>query len=859
MSKPLENIMSLQQQIDTLRHDLRRYEYEYHVLDNPTIPDAEYDRLFHQLKALEAAHPELITADSPTQRVGAKPLSGFAQIRHEIPMLSLDNAFSDEEFYAFVKRIEDRLICLPEPLTFCCEPKLDGLAVSILYVNGVLTQAATRGDGTTGEDITANIRTIRNIPLQLLMDNPPARLEVRGEVFMPHAGFERLNQLALEKGEKTFANPRNAAAGSLRQLDPKITSKRPLVLNAYSIGIAEGVDLPNTHYDRLQWLKSIGIPVNPEIRLCNGTDEVLDFYRDIQNKRSSLGYDIDGTVLKINDIALQEKLGFISKAPRWAIAYKFPAQEELTRLNDVEFQVGRTGAITPVAKLEPVFVAGVTVSNATLHNGDEIERLDIAIGDTVVIRRAGDVIPQIIGVLHDRRPADARPIIFPKTCPVCDSAIVRIEGEAVARCTGGLFCAAQRKEALKHFVSRKAMDIDGVGGKLIEQLVDRELVHTPADLFKLDLTTLTRLERMGTKSAENALASLEKAKNTTLARFIFALGIREVGEATALNLANHFKTLEALQNADLEALQQVPDVGEVVANRILAFWHEPHNVAVVNDLIAQGVHWETVETKEVTENRFKGKTVVLTGTLTQMGRNEAKALLQDMGAKVSGSVSAKTDFVIAGDAAGSKLTKAQELGVAGLTEEELRSYFVASGTLSNAPIYIDDTPGIRVAEIRAKCRRLKQERNNLGLIVIDYLQLIEGNGKESRQQEVSEISRNLKKLAKELKVPVIALSQLSRGVEQRQDKRPIMSDIRESGSIEQDADIVAFLYRDDYYRQEPDENGHVPEVEPNSTIEVIIEKNRSGPRGTVELNFMKEFNKFTNLVPDGVEQNAPMA
>ena len=662
--------MSLQQQIDTLRQDLRRYEYEYHVLDNPTIPDAEYDRLFHQLKALEAAHPELITADSPTQRVGAKPLSGFAQIRHEIPMLSLDNAFSDEEFYAFVKRIEDRLIRLPEPLTFCCEPKLDGLAVSILYVNGVLTQAATRGDGTTGEDITANIRTIRNIPLQLLMDNPPARLEVRGEVFMPHAGFERLNQQALEKGEKTFANPRNAAAGSLRQLDPKITSKRPLVLNAYGIGIAERVDLPNTHYDRLQWLKSIGIPINPEIRLCNGTDEVLDFYRDIQNKRSSLGYDIDGTVLKINDIALQEKLGFISKAPRWAIAYKFPAQEELTRLNDVEFQVGRTGAITPVAKLEPVFVAGVTVSNATLHNGDEIERLDIAIGDTVVIRRAGDVIPQIIGVLHDRRPADARPIVFPETCPVCDSAIVRIEGEAVARCTGGLFCAAQRKEALKHFVSRKAMDIDGVGGKLIEQLVDRELVHTPADLFKLDLTTLTRLERMGAKSAENALASLEKAKNTTLARFIFALGIREVGEATALNLANHFKTLEALQNADLEALQQVPDVGEVVANRILAFWHEPHNVAVVNDLIAQGVHWETVETKEVTENRFKGKTVVLTGTLTQMGRNEAKALLQDMGAKVSGSVSAKTDFVIAGDAAGSKLTKAQELGVAVLTEEE---------------------------------------------------------------------------------------------------------------------------------------------------------------------------------------------
>ena len=661
---------NIQTQIDNLRKTLRQYEYEYHVLDNPTVPDSEYDRLFHQLKALELEHPEFLTSDSPTQRVGAKPLSGFSQIRHEIPMLSLDNAFSDEEFNAFVKRIEDRLIVLPKPLTFCCEPKLDGLAVSILYVNGILTQAATRGDGTTGEDITANIRTIRNIPLQLLTDNPPARLEVRGEVFMPHAGFERLNEYALEHGEKTFANPRNAAAGSLRQLDPNITSKRPLVLNAYGIGIAEGVELPNTHYARLQWLKSIGIPVNPEIRLCNGTNDVLDFYRDIQNKRSSLGYDIDGTVLKINDIALQNELGFISKAPRWAIAYKFPAQEELTVLNDVEFQVGRTGAITPVAKLEPVFVAGVTVSNATLHNGDEIERLNIAIGDTVVIRRAGDVIPQIIGVLHERRPDNAKPIIFPTNCPVCDSQIIRIEGEAVARCTGGLFCAAQRKEALKHFVSRKAMDIDGVGGKLIEQLVDRELVHTPADLFKLDLTTLTRLERMGAKSAENALNSLEKAKSTTLARFIFALGIREVGEATALNLANHFKTLDALKAADLEQLQQVPDVGEVVANRIFVFWREAHNVAVVDDLIAQGVHWETVEVKEASENLFKDKTVVLTGTLTQMGRNEAKALLQQLGAKVSGSVSSKTDFVIAGDAAGSKLTKAQELNITVLTEEE---------------------------------------------------------------------------------------------------------------------------------------------------------------------------------------------
>lgn len=662
--------MNIPQQLDNLRQALRRYEYEYHVLDNPTIPDAEYDKLFHQLKALEAAHPELITADSPTQRVGAKPLSAFAQIRHEIPMLSLDNAFTDEEFFAFVKRIEDRLGLLPQPLTFCCEPKLDGLAVSILYVNGILSQAATRGDGTTGEDITANIRTIRNIPLQLLTDNPPARLEVRGEVFMPHAGFERLNEHALEHGEKTFANPRNAAAGSLRQLDPNITSKRPLSFNAYSIGVAEGAELPQGQYERLQWLKTIGIPVNAEIRLCEGVDAVLDFYQDIQSKRSELGYDIDGTVLKINDIELQQRLGFISKAPRWAIAYKFPAQEQLTRLNDVEFQVGRTGAVTPVAKLEPVFVAGVTVSNATLHNGDEIARLDLAIGDTVVVRRAGDVIPQIIGVLHERRPADAKPIIFPTHCPVCDSLIVRIDGEAVARCTGGLICAAQRKEALKHFVSRKAMDIDGVGAKLIEQLVDRELIHTPADLFKLDLTTLCRLERMAEKSAQNALASLQKAKQTTLARFIFALGIREVGEATALNLANHFKTLEALQAADLDALQEVPDVGEVVANRIFVFWREAHNVAVVEDLLKQGVHWPAIEEKIVGENPFNGKTVVLTGTLSQMGRSEAKARLQELGAKVSGSVSAKTDFVIAGDAAGSKLTKAQELGVTVLSEEQ---------------------------------------------------------------------------------------------------------------------------------------------------------------------------------------------
>ena len=660
----------IKQQIEELRQTLRHHEYQYHVLDNPQIPDSEYDRLFHQLKALEQQYPEYINENSPTQRVGAKPLSNFAQVTHEIPMLSLDNAFSDEDFLAFVKRIQDRLIVAPSSLTFCCEPKLDGLAVSILYVNGQLVQAATRGDGSTGEDITANIRTIRNIPLQLLTDNPPARLEVRGEVFMSQAGFEKLNESALAKGEKTFANPRNAAAGSLRQLDPKITSQRPLMLNAYGIGIAEGVELPDTHFARLQWLKSIGIPVNNEIQLCEGVENVLNFYRTIGQKRSALGYDIDGTVLKINDIALQQELGFISKAPRWAIAYKFPAQEELTILNDVEFQVGRTGAITPVAKLEPVFVAGVTVSNATLHNGDEIARLDIAIGDTVIVRRAGDVIPQIIGVLHERRPTNAKAILFPTNCPVCDSVISRIDGEAVARCTGGLICEAQRKEALKHFVSRKAMDIDGVGAKLIEQLVEKELVHTPADLFKLELITLMRLERMGAKSAENALASLAKAKKTTLARFIFALGIREVGEATALNLANHFKTLDAFQGATFEQLQEVQDVGEVVAKRIRSFWSEPHNVAVVDDLIAQGVHWDEVEVKEVQDNPLKGKTVVLTGTLTKMGRSEAKEHLLKLGCKVSGSVSSKTDFVIAGESAGSKLTKAVELGIKVLSEDE---------------------------------------------------------------------------------------------------------------------------------------------------------------------------------------------
>lgn len=663
---------TIKTELEQLKAMLRKYEHHYHVLDEPLVPDAEYDRVMNQLKNLEWQYPELITPDSPTQRVGAKPLEGFAQVTHQIPMLSLDNAFSNEDLDGFLRRIEDRLTLNIEQLDFCCEPKLDGLAVSILYVDGVLTQAATRGDGFTGEDITANIRTIRNIPLKLNTPTPPAHLEVRGEVFMPQKGFEALNERALEKGEKTFANPRNAAAGSLRQLDPRITYQRPLEFNAYSIGAYESDDeLPTTHFARLQWLKELALPINGEIVLAKGRKALLAFYRQIQQKRSDLGYDIDGTVLKVNEIALQEQLGFVSRAPRWAIAYKFPAQEEMTILNDVEFQVGRTGAITPVAKLEPIFVAGVTVSNATLHNGDEIERLGIAIGDTVIIRRAGDVIPQVVGVVAERRPENAKKIHFPTACPVCHSAVVRVEGEAVARCTGGLFCAAQRKEALKHFVSRKAMDIDGVGEKLIEQLMERELIHTPADLFKLDHTTLMRLERMGEKSANNALQSIEKAKNTTLPRFLFALGIRDVGEATAQNLANHFGTLTAIRQADFESLKQVQDVGDVVANRIVRFWQEPHNVEVVEDLIAQGVNWQDIVQQEIADNPLKDKTVVLTGTLTQLTRDQAKAILQQLGCKVAGSVSAKTDYLIAGEKAGSKLAKAQELGVKILSEQDL--------------------------------------------------------------------------------------------------------------------------------------------------------------------------------------------
>lgn len=653
----------IQQQLSALREQLAYHGHRYYVEDSPEIPDVEYDRMMQQLLALEAAHPELITADSPSQRVGGKPLDGFSEVRHELPMLSLDNAFSDDDLNAFEKRLADRLPA-SVALTFCCEPKLDGLAVSLMYENGVLVQAATRGDGTTGENITANVRTIRAVPLKLHGEGWPARLEVRGEVFMPKQGFEALNASAQKKGEKTFVNPRNAAAGSLRQLDPRITATRPLSFYAYSVGVVEGGGLASSQFERLIQLKSWGIPMCPESRLLRNIEEVIRYHQDIGARRGILPYEIDGVVIKVDAIDTQLRLGFVARAPRWAIAYKFPAQEEMTRLNNVEFQVGRTGAITPVAKLEPVFVGGVTVSNATLHNADEVARLGVMIGDTVIVRRAGDVIPQIVSVVASKRPEDAADISFPSACPVCQSKVERVEGEAVTRCSGGLYCRAQRKEALKHFVSRKALDVDGCGEKVIEQLVEREMVTTPADLFQLSAGVLTVLDRMGPKSAQNLVAALEKAKETTLPRFLYSLGIREVGEATAANLAKHFETIEALSQATQEQLIEVPDVGNIVAEHIVNFFREAHNLEVIQALRDVGVHWPAIEKPaDDAELPLDGKTVVLTGSLSQLTRAEAKAALQAMGAKVTGSVSKKTDLLVAGEAAGSKLTKAQELEI----------------------------------------------------------------------------------------------------------------------------------------------------------------------------------------------------
>ena len=670
-----ESQQDVEEQITALRNLIRHHEYCYYVLDAPEIPDVEYDKLIKQLNSLEHDHPELITPDSPTQRVGGVALSQFASVKHELPMLSLDNVFDEVSFNAFNKRVKDRLhLSNSQSVEYCCELKLDGLAVSLLYENGQFIRAATRGDGTTGEDITSNVRTIKTIPLVLQGENIPTRLEVRGEVIMTHKGFAKLNAESEKRNERTFANPRNAAAGSLRQLDPKITAKRPLSFFCYGMGIYEGTTLPDNHYDRLMQFKAWGLPVSDKVQIRQGVQEALTYFHEIGEQRMSLDFDIDGVVIKVNSIAQQDELGFVARAPRWATAFKFPAQEEITQLKKVDFQVGRTGAITPVARLEPVSVAGVIVSNATLHNSDEIVRLGIREGDYVTVRRAGDVIPQIVAVIQNRRPADSKEIIFPTHCPICGSLIVRDEGEAISRCAGGLICPAQRKEALKHFVSRRAMNVDGLGDKLIEQLVDKDYVKTPAELYELTLPMLCSLDKVGEKLANNLINALKESKNTSLNRFIFALGIPNVGEVTAESLVNQLGNLSAIENASLEQLQTVNDVGEVIAESITDFFKEPHNRDVIEQLTSAeiGIHWPDVEVKPLTiDSPFSGKTVVLTGTLSQLTRDEAKDKLKKLGAKVTGSVSKKTDLVIAGESPGSKLTKAEELGIKIIDEQEM--------------------------------------------------------------------------------------------------------------------------------------------------------------------------------------------
>ncbi|MBL4799237.1 MAG: NAD-dependent DNA ligase LigA [Oleispira sp.] len=663
--------------IYTLREQLNNYSHQYYVLDDPSIPDAEYDRLYRELEGFEKDYPEVMTADSPTQKVGAAPLASFTQITHEVPMLSLDNAMNESELIDFERKVKDRLkgdLKGTEQLEYACEPKLDGLAVSILYEDGQLVQAATRGDGSTGENITLNVRTIKNVPLSLRGTDFPKRLEVRGEIYIPKAGFEKLNQTARENDGKVFANPRNAAAGSLRQLDSRITAKRPLELCAYSIGVvSEEFDLPKKHEAILQRLKHWGLKINSDMAVVQGIQACVDYFAELGGKRDGLDYDIDGIVFKINDLKIQQKLGFVARAPRWAIAAKFPAQEEMTLLEGVDFQVGRTGALTPVARLKAVHVAGVIVSNATLHNMDEIARLGVKVGDTVVIRRAGDVIPQVVSVVMDRRPIDTVAIEMPLNCPVCDSKVEKIAGEAVARCSGGLYCAAQRKEAIKHFASRKALDVDGLGDKLVELLVDAGLIDSFDDLFHLQLEDVAKLERMAEKSAQNLLTSLESAKATTLGRFLYALGIREVGVTTAQNLADHFGFLQRIQQADEATLLAVPDVGEIVAKHLLSFFAEPHNQSIIEQLLKVGLSWpesEPVSAEEIAGLPLAGKVYVITGSLSEMGRDDAKNHLQTLGGKVTGSVSAKTSCLVAGEKAGSKLTKAQGLGIEILDEAE---------------------------------------------------------------------------------------------------------------------------------------------------------------------------------------------
>lgn len=647
---------------EELRRELEHHNYRYYVLDDPEISDAAYDRLMRELVDLEQAFPQLVTPGSPTQRVGAAPVAEFGEVRHAVAMLSLENAFEDADVAAFDRRIRERVGAGAE-IDYLAEPKLDGLAVSLRYENGQFRQAATRGDGTRGEDVTHNVRTLPSVPLRLL-GRCPAILEARGEVFMPIAGFQALNQRAAERGEKTFANPRNAAAGSLRQLDPRVTAARPLEIFFYGLGeVASDWPLPERQGELLEQLRVWGLRVSPDRAVVRGVDGCLQYYRAIGQKRDRLDYEIDGVVYKVDRLDWQRTLGFVSRAPRWAIAHKFPAREETTVVRDVEFQVGRTGALTPVARLEPVSVGGVTVSNATLHNMDEIERKDLRIGDTVVVHRAGDVIPEVVKVVREKRPSGARKVTMPTRCPVCGSDIVRAEGEAIARCSGGLFCAAQRKESLRHFASRRAMDIEGLGTRLIEQLVDHNLVGSPADLYALTLEQIAGLERMAQKSAQNLLEALERSKQTTLARFLFALGIREVGEATAAALAGHFGTLEALAQASEEDLQQVPDVGPVVATHVRGFFRQKHNLEVIAALRAAGARWPSARAATSRRGPLEGKVFVLTGTLTDMTRDQARDAIIALGGKVTDNVSGKTSFVVAGESPGSKLDKATRLGV----------------------------------------------------------------------------------------------------------------------------------------------------------------------------------------------------
>jgi DNA ligase (NAD+) len=657
--------------VAALRTSIAHHDYRYYVLDDPEIPDAEYDRLMAELAALEAECPELVSADSPTQRVGGTPSAAFGEVVHALPMLSLANAFDDDGVREFDRRVRERLGL--DSVTYVIEPKLDGLAVSLRYEDGVLVRGATRGDGTRGEDVTANVRTIRAIPLRLAGDAVPRILEVRGEVYMTHRGFERLNARQRAAGAKTFANPRNAAAGGLRQLDPRVTAARPLTLCCYGVGAVEGDTLPGSHHEVLRRLARFGLPVSAEATRLDGVERCLERYRDLLLRRESLGYDMDGVVIKVDELDARERLGAVSRAPRWAVAYKFPAQEALTRLESIEIQVGRTGALTPVARLAPVRVGGVTVTNATLHNQDEIERKDVRIGDTVLVRRAGDVIPEVIRALADRRPPEARRFVWPQVCPECGSQAVRAEGQAAVRCTGGLVCPAQRRHAIRHFASRRALDIEGLGDKLIEQLVERDLVENVADLYVLDAATLAALERMGEKSAANLIAAIERSRETTLARFLHGIGIPDVGETTALTLARHFGSLERLAAADEATLQSVPDVGPIVAHEIRTFLDQPHNREVI-DRLCQVLHWpasEPVSERRDQEGPLAGKTFVLTGTLSSMERNEAKARLQALGAKVTGSVSNRTDYVVAGESPGSKLNTAESLGIEVLDEAGL--------------------------------------------------------------------------------------------------------------------------------------------------------------------------------------------